>query len=66
MIVANSFALIALAVCDGLNVTLKVYEGLTILEATYDEIVVPEKPNLDVLGLLLVVRVVKVDMRVRG
>ncbi len=61
LIVADSSALIALAVCDGLDVILKVYDDLRIPEAVYEEIVAPEKPQSDALGEFLVERVVKVD-----
>jgi hypothetical protein len=62
LIVADSSALIALAVCDGLDVILKVYDDLKIPEAVYEEIVAPEKPHSDALGALLADRVVKVDL----
>jgi hypothetical protein len=62
LIVADSSALIALAVCDGLDLILKVYDDLKIPEAVYREIVAPEKPHSDALGALLAERVVKVDV----
>ena len=62
LVVADSSALIALAVCDGLDVILKVYDDLKIPEAVYEEIVAPEKPHSDALGVLLADRVVKVDL----
>ena len=43
LIVADSSALIALAVCDGLDVILQVYDDLKIPLAVYTEIVAPEK-----------------------
>jgi predicted nucleic acid-binding protein len=61
LIVADSSALIALAVCDGLNMILQVYEDLKVPEAVYAEIVAPEKPHSDPLGAFLADRVVKVD-----
>ncbi len=61
LIVADSSALIALAVCDGLDVILQLYDDLKIPEAVYAEIVAPEKPQSDVLGAFLSERVVKVD-----
>lgn len=63
LIVADSSALIALAVCDGLDLILQVYDDLKIPEAVYTEIVAPEKPHSDALGALLAERVVKVDVR---
>jgi uncharacterized protein len=62
LVVADSSALIALAVCDGLDVILQVYEDLKIPEAVYQEIVAPEKPHSDVLGSFLAERVVTVDL----
>jgi uncharacterized protein len=62
LVVADSSALIALAVCDGLDVILQVYEDLKIPEAVYREIVAPEKPHSDVLGSFLAERVVTVDL----
>lgn len=61
LIVADSSALIALAVCEGLDVILQVYDDLKIPEAVYVEIVAPEKPQSDMLGAFLAERVVKVD-----
>jgi uncharacterized protein len=62
LIVADSSALIALAVCDGLDMILQVYDDLKIPEAVYTEIVAPEKPHSDALGAFLTERVVKVDV----
>lgn len=62
LIVADSSALIALAVCDGLDVILRVYEDLKIPEAVYMEIVAPEKPYSEALGAFLAERVVTVDV----
>ena len=62
LIVADSSDLIALAVCDGLDVILQVYDNLKIPEAVYTEIVAPEKPHSDALGSFLAERVVKVDV----
>lgn len=61
LIVADSSALIALAVCDGLDMILQVYEDLKIPTAVYAEIVAPEKPHSDALGSFLAERVVDVD-----
>lgn len=62
LVVADSSALIALAVCDGLGVILKIYDDLKIPEAVYRETVTPEKPHSDALGAFLTERVVKVDV----
>jgi predicted nucleic acid-binding protein len=62
LIVADSSALIALAVCDGLDLILQVYDDLKIPEAVYTEIVSPEKRYSDALGSFLAERVVKVEV----
>ena len=62
LIVADSSALIALAVCDGLDLILQVYDDLKIPEAVYAEIVAPEKLHSDALGSFLAERVMKVDV----
>src|SRR5687767_4635945 len=62
LIVADSSALIALAVCDGLGVIVQVYDDLKIPEAVYTEIVGHEKPHSDAIGALLAERVVTVDV----
>jgi predicted nucleic acid-binding protein len=62
LIVADSSALIALAVCDALDVILQIYDDLKIPEAVYMETVAPEKPYSDALGGFLMERVVKVDV----
>lgn len=62
LIVADSSALIALAVCDGLDIILQIYDDLKIPEAVYAEIVAPEKPHSDALGSFLAERVVQVDI----
>ncbi len=61
LIVADSSALIALATCDGLHVILQVYDNVKVPEAVYAEIVAPEKPQSDALGVFLSDRIVKVD-----
>lgn len=63
LVVADSSALIALAVCDGLNVVLRVYDDLRIPQAVYDEIVAPEKPHSDELGSFLADKVIKVEVQ---
>src|SRR6266540_3549928 len=61
LVVADSSALIALATCDGLDVMVQVYDDIKVPEAVYAEIVAPEKPQSDALGLFLSERVMKVD-----
>jgi predicted nucleic acid-binding protein len=61
LIVADSSALIALATCDGLDLILQLYDDIKVPEAVYAEIVAPEKPQSDALGLFLSEHVMKVD-----
>jgi predicted nucleic acid-binding protein len=61
LVVADSSALIALASCDALELIMQIYDDIKVPEAVYEEIVAPEKPQSDVLGLFLVERVMKVD-----
>ena len=61
LVVADSSALIALATCDGLDILLQVYDDIKVPEAVYIEIVAPEKPQSDVLGMFLSGHVMKVD-----
>lgn len=62
LIVADSSALIALAVCEGLDLILQVYDDLRIPKAVYSEIVLPGKPHSNALGSFLAERVVEVDV----
>lgn len=62
LVIADSSALIALAVCDGLDIILQLYDDLKIPEAVYAETVAPEKPQSEILGAFLSERVVKVDL----
>ena len=61
LIVADSSALIALATCNALDLLVQVYDDLKVPEAVYAEVVAPEKPQSDALGIFLSERVVKVD-----
>ena len=61
LIVADSSALIALATCNALDLLVQVYVDLKVPEAVYAEVVAPEKPQSDALGIFLSERVVKVD-----
>ncbi len=61
LIVADSSALIALVICDGLDVLLQVYDDMRVPQAVYDELVRPEKSQATVLKAFLAGRVEKVD-----
>jgi predicted nucleic acid-binding protein len=61
LIVADSSALISLATCNALDLLVQVYDDLKVPEAVYAEVVAPEKPQSDALGVFLSERVVKVD-----
>jgi len=61
LIVADSSALIALAVCDGLDVLLRVYDDVRVPRAVYEEVVMQEKLEAAKLEAFLTGRVVEVD-----
>jgi predicted nucleic acid-binding protein len=61
LIVADSSALIALAVCDGLDVLLRVYDDVRVPQAVYKEVVMQEKLEAAKLEAFLTDRVVEVD-----
>jgi predicted nucleic acid-binding protein len=61
LIVADSSALIALAVCDGLDILLRVYEDVRVPRAVFDEVTGQKKPEAAALAFFLVSRVVEVD-----
>lgn len=61
LIVADSSALIALAVCDGLDILLQVYDDVRVPQAIYDEVAMQEKPEAATLESFLSGRVVEVD-----
>lgn len=62
LIVADSSALIALAVCDGLDVLLQLYEDVRVPQAVYEEVARQEKPQAAALEAFLSGRVSEVDM----
>lgn len=61
LIVADSSALIALAVCDGLDILLRVYDEVRVPQAVYDEVAMQEKLEAAALETFLSGRVVEVD-----
>jgi hypothetical protein len=61
LIVADSSALIALAICDGLDVLLHLYDDVKVPEAVYEEVVTPKKPQSITLEAFLSGRVIEVD-----
>ena len=61
LVIADSSALIALAVCDGLDVLLRVYDDVRVPKAVYDEVARQEKLRAATLEEFLSGRVVEVD-----
>lgn len=61
LVIADSSALIALAVCDGLDVLLRVYDDVRVPKAVYDEVARQEKLRTATLEEFLSGRVVEVD-----
>ncbi|MEN9563339.1 MAG: hypothetical protein RIR73_1583 [Chloroflexota bacterium] len=56
LIVADSSALIALAVCDGLDILLRVYEDVRVPRAVFDEVTGQKKPEAAALAFFLASR----------
>lgn len=61
LIVADSSALIALAICDGLNILSDIYDEIKVPRAVYEEVAKPEKLQATVLESFLRGRVMDVD-----
>lgn len=61
LIVADSSALIALAVCDGLDILLRVYDDVRVPQAVFEEVAKQDKPESATLAIFLSGRVVGVD-----
>ena len=62
LIVADSSALIALAVCDGLDILQRVYDEVRVPKAVYNEVALQEKPQAAVLAGFLLGKVIEVDI----
>ncbi|MBL0345572.1 hypothetical protein [Candidatus Villigracilis affinis] len=62
LVVADSSALVALSVCEALDVLLKVYDDVRVPRAVYDEVVVIGKSQSAALQSFLEGRVVEVDL----
>ena len=61
LIVADSSALIALAVCDGLDMLLHVYDDVRVPLAVFEEVAKQDKPESETLATFLAGKVVDVD-----
>jgi predicted nucleic acid-binding protein len=62
LVIADSSALIALSICEALDLTLKLYGDLRIPQAVYNEIVVKGKAQSENLESFLNGRVVSVNL----
>lgn len=61
LIVADSSALVALAICDGLSLLDILFTQVRVPEAVWREVAVPEKPYAELLRRYLEGKVVQVD-----
>lgn len=61
IVVADSSALIALAICSALDILLDVYDEVYIPSAVYQEISQPDKPQSQVLSQFFSDRVLEID-----
>ena len=64
LVIADSSALIALAMCGVLEIVTLVYEDIRVPQAVFDEVSATDKPQGVVLASFLAERVVSVDMSV--
>jgi hypothetical protein len=62
LVAADSSALVALSTCDALEVLPRMYDDIRVPQAVYNEVVVPGKPQSELLKGLLVGRVTTVDL----
>ncbi|RLD06932.1 MAG: DUF3368 domain-containing protein [Chloroflexi bacterium] len=62
LVIADSSALVSLAVCQSLDVLLTLYDDVKVPQAVYDEVVEPGKSQAPRLAIFLENRVVPVDM----
>ena len=62
LVVADSSALVALSVCNALELLLKVYDDIRVPQAVYDEVVINGKPQSTALQSFLEGRVASVDL----
>jgi uncharacterized protein len=53
LIIADSSALVALAVCDGLPLVDRLFEAVKVPQAVFDEVIVEGKPAAEVLRAYL-------------
>lgn len=62
LIIADSSALIALAVCDGMTLLDKLFEEVKVPKSVFDEVVIEGKPLSDVLRSYLSGKTVSIDL----
>ena len=49
LIVADSSALVALAICECIDVLDKVFDKINVPQAVFDEVIIPGKPEAEIL-----------------
>lgn len=61
LIIADSSALVALALCDGLSLLDRLFDDIKVPQSVFEEIIVKGKPAADILRVYLKGRTVPVD-----
>ena len=62
LIIADSSALVALALCDGLNLLDRLFDNVQVPQAVYDEVIVKDKPAAQALKEYLQGKVIPVSL----
>lgn len=62
LIIADSSALLALAVCDGLPLIERLFEAVKVPQAVFDEVIVEGKPAAEVLRAYLANKVASIEL----
>jgi hypothetical protein len=62
LIVADSSALIALAICNCIDALDKVFDKVNVPQAVFDEVIIPGKPEAKILRNYLEGKIVNIDL----
>ncbi len=62
LIVADSSALIALAICNCIDALDKVFDKINVPQAVFDEVIIPGKPEAEILRNYLEGKIVNIDL----
>lgn len=62
LIVADSSALVALAICKCIDVLDKVFDKVNVPQAVFDEVIIPGKPEAEILCNYLEGKIVNIDL----